>query len=114
MVIQQLKGIKVAVCAKETVRFSHDDVVDSILHVHDHTIEHYCILGVDENAVEEYCEKLAIERYTSDKIEKAQKEKDECFKMVDKKNTELTSIKNKIEAYNAMPWIKRIFHKIKY
>lgn len=113
IVIQQLKGIKVAVGTKETVRHSHDDVVDSILHVYDHTIEHYCILGVDEDAVEEYCERLAIE--------KAKKERDEYFlkvrdyaQTIDKKNTELTSIKNKIEAYNAMPWIKRIFHKIKY
>lgn len=121
MVIQQLKGIKVAVGTKETVRHSHDDVVDSILHVHDHTIEHYCILGVDDDAVEEYCERLAIDRYTSEEIKRAKKEKEECIKMahdyaqtIDKKNTELTSIKNKIEAYNAMPWIKRIFHKIKY
>ena len=121
IVIQQLKGIKVAVGTKETVRYSHDNVVDSILHVNDHTIEHYCILGVDDDAVEEYCERLAIDRYTSEKIKRAEKEKEESIKMahdyaqtIDKKNTELTSIKNKIEAYNAMPWIKRIFHKIKY
>jgi hypothetical protein len=121
MVIQQLKGIKVAVGAKETVRHSHDDVVDSILHVYDHTIEHYCILGVDENAVEEYCERLAIDRYTSEEINKAKKEKEEYSTMarnnayaLDTKDAQLTSIKNKIEAYNAMPWIKRIFHKIKF
>lgn len=107
IVIQQLKGIKVAVGIKETVRHSHDDVVDSILHVHDHTIEHYCILGVDDDAVEEYCEKLAIDRYTSEEIKRAKKENEESIK-------KLTYIKNKIEAYNTMPWIKRIFHKIKY
>ena len=116
MVIQQLKGIKVAVGAKETVRHSHDDVVDSILHVYDHTIEHYCILGVDEDAVNKYVEKLAIDKYTSEKIEiektKAQQEVDHCKSQIETYRKAYITLREKVIKYNSLPWYKRMFKKI--
>lgn len=116
MVIQQLKGIKVAVGAKETVRHSHDDVVDSTLHVYDHTIEHYCILGVDEDAVNKYVEKLAIDKYTSEKIEiektKAQQEVDRCKSQIETYRKAYITLREKVIKYNSLPWYKRMFKKI--
>lgn len=116
MVIQQLKGIKVAVGAKETVRRSHDDVVDSILHVYDHTIEHYCILGVDNDAVNKYVEKLAIDKYTSEKIEiektKAQQEVDHCKSQIETFRKAYTTLREEVIKYNSLPWYKRMFKKI--
>ena len=116
MVIQQLKGIKVAVGAKETVRHSHDDVVDSILHVYDHTIEHYCILGVDEDAVNKYVEKLAIDKYTSEKIEiektKAQQEVDHCKSQIETYRKAYITLREKVIKYISLPWYKRMFKKI--
>lgn len=116
MIIHKLKGIPVAVGAKETVRHSHDDVVDSILHVYDHTIEHYCILGVDEDAVNKYVEKLAIDKYTSEKIEiektKAQQEVDHYKSQIETYRKAYITLREKVIKYNSIPWYKRMFKKI--
>ena len=119
MVIQRLKGIPVEIGVEENVKFTKDSVVDELLDIHKHTINTYCILGVDKNRIEEYCERLAIKRYTTEALRLAQEARDEYRKQakellstIEEKNAQLCSIKNQIEVYNSLPWYKRVFKKI--
>lgn len=120
IIIQAMKGIPVEVGVEEKVRHTHDWVVDDILNVSEHTLEHYCILGVDKKRINEYLEELAVKEYSNTEIRKARDEKDKWFEVARQKENDCYTLEKKcdslfiqIERYNKLPWYKRIFKKIK-
>lgn len=118
-IIQHFKGIPVELGTEEKVRHTKDDVVDEILDIHEHTIEHYCILGVDKDRIKEYEEELGERHYSNVRITKA-KERAKKFedmshdlsRLVSEKDGYIKKYVDEISKHNCLPWYKRMFHKI--
>lgn len=113
IIIQHLKGIPVEIGIEEKVRHATDCVVDDILNIHEHTIEHYCIIGANKERIKEYEDELAVKHFTTKEIEKTRELavgwKDSYVEMTNQFNKLETSVKQ----FYALPWYKRIFKKIK-
>lgn len=112
IIIQHLKGIPVEIGVEEKVRHTIDTVVDDILNIHEHTIEHYCIIGANKERIKEYENELAVKHFTTKEIEETRERaigwKDLSVKMTNQFNKLETSVKQ----FNALPWYKRVFKKI--
>lgn len=116
MIIQAMKGHPVEIGVEEIVRHSRDNIVDELLNIYQHTIEHYCVLGVDGTRIDEYLTGLAEKKFTNYEIEQANKDKEEWRKIAEENNKTLREYRNLmaiVEDYNNLPWYKR-FKKIKY
>ena len=105
IIIQHFRDVPVKVGVEEKIRYAKDHVVDDILNISEHTIETYCILGVDKEMVREYEEELAIKNFTTEKLEVSRQATKLCAK-------ELMSLKESVEKFNDLPWYKRMFKKI--
>lgn len=109
IIIQHFKGIPVEVGVKEKVRHSKDNVVDELLNVFDHTIEHYCILGADPVRIKEYEEEIAKSNYSNTLIQEAQEKRDYYESQCDDLRNMLNKEANARKSFNSLPWYKRIF-----
>lgn len=111
IIIQHMKNIPVKIGREEYIRLSTDRHIDEY---DEHTIENFCILGVDKSGISEYLEELAVKEYTNSKINEARKEQDnwhgEARKYLDKYH----KLSNAVLEHNKLPWYKRMFHKITY
>ena len=103
----------------EKIKVSFDSVVDDILNIHEHNIQHYCVLGVNNKRVEEYENELAKIHWETKKIAELKKEletKQDEFVVLEKNYDnvydEAYSLKNAIKKFNSIPWWKRMFKKI--
>lgn len=105
VIIQNLKGIPVEIGVEEKVRHATDNIVDDILNIYEHTIEHYCIIGANKERIKEYEYELAVKHFTTKEIEKT---RERAVKMTNQFNKLETSVKQ----FNALPWYKRLFKKI--
>lgn len=112
VIIHHFKGVPVEIGVEEKVRHSTDTVVDDILNINEHTIEHYCIIGANKERVKGYEEELAVKHFTTKEIE-ATRERAIGWKDL---SVNLTNQFNELEAsvkqFNALPWYKRLFKKI--
>ena len=115
-IINKLRSIPVEVGIEEKVRMSSDAVVDDILGVHEHTIQHYCVLGASEERISEYEHTCAEQRYTNSEIERLKIRLENMnvhAENLKKEKESLFITYNKaIAAYNALPWWKRIFKHV--
>ena len=109
MIIQAMKGHPVEIGVEEIVRHSRDSIVDELLNTYQHTIEHYCVLGVDGTRIDEYLTGLAEKKFTNREIEHANKAKEERRKIAEEYSNLMAIVKD----HNNLPWYKR-FKKIKY
>ena len=106
IIIQHLKGIPVEIGIEEKVRHATDSVVDDILNIHEHTIEHYCIIGANKERIKEYEHEFAKQEFVSKKINELQKK-------IGEDGDKIYELKKSIEKFNKLPWWKRMFKKIK-
>lgn len=116
MIIQAMKGMAVEVGVEEVIRYAKDEVVDNILNIQQHTIGHYCVLGVDNTRIDEYLNGLAEKKFTNHANEQAMKVKEELRKVAEENNKTLREYRNLmaiVSDHNNLPWYKR-FKKIKY
>ena len=118
-IINKMMGIPVEVGVEEKIKVSTDNVIDDILDIHEHTILHYCVLGVDKARVYEYEEALAKQHYATDRMKSmaeelktARKDIRESSKIIDNLDNDLKYLRKKIENYNKLPWWKRMFIKV--
>ena len=105
VIIKHFKGVPVEIGIEEKIRHTKDHVVDDILNIFEHTIETYCILGIDKERVKEYEDTLAVNNFTT-------KELEESRKTTKLRANELMSLKKSVAKFNALPWYKRMFKKI--
>ena len=120
MIIQAMKGHPVEIGVEEIVRHSRDNIVDELLNIYQHTIEHYCVLGVDGTRIDEYLTGLAEKKFTNYEIEQAKKDKEDWHKIAEQNINDYNKTLGEhrklmaiVEDHNDLPWYKR-FKKIKY
>lgn len=118
-IIHKTEGMPVEIGAEEIVRLSKDAIVDELLHVNQHTIQHYCVLGASKARIHEYEESLAKQNYErkrmksmSDEIQSLRKDLKETSKQFNDASDDVLHIKKVIDKFNAMPWWKRMFKKV--
>lgn len=118
-IINKIKGIPVEVGVEETIRVSTDRIVDEILNIHEHTIQHYCVLGADKRRISEYEETLAKQHYESTdmarmsgRVISLETELKETSRDFNKASDEMLAYRKAIEKFNRLPWWKRMFKKI--
>lgn len=118
-IIHRIQGMPVEIGVKETLRISKDELVDELLNVNQHTIQHYCVLGASKARIREYEESLAKQHYTDqrmramcDENQKLRKDLRETSAELNDASDDFLRIKKTIERYNNLPWWKRMFTKV--
>lgn len=118
-IIHKMEGIPVEIGAEEIIRLSKNEIVDELLHVNQHTIQHYCILGASKERIKEYEESLATVRWETRKthelekqVEEIKKDAENFAKMHNDASDKLYSLRKEVEKFNRLPWWKRLFKKV--
>ena len=118
VIISQLKGIHVGV-AEYRVITREDAKWYDFDKTHDNSkfiFDCFCILGLSEEDVRLHQEKLAEKNYTNISIDRAkeiaQQKVDKCQSEINTFKKAYSSLRDKVIAFNDLPWYKRMFKKI--
>lgn len=108
-IIHAMQGTPVEIGMEEVVTHTTDVIADEILHLHKHTLEHYCVLGVDKKRIDDYVQELATGIYNVENMKSLRRIEEQY----EQKENIIKCYADAISRYNELPRWKRWFKKIK-
>lgn len=120
MIIHQLQGIPVEIAEmiyanRERTKWYNFDKEDGFYNDYFNPAC-CCVLGVSDERIKEYEEKLAEKHYTNTSIDTAglaiQQANDNYKSEIETLKKAYSHLRDKVIAFNNLPWYKRIFKKI--
>lgn len=120
MIIHQLKGIPVEIAemiyaTRERTTWYNFDKEEGFYNDYFNPAC-CCVLGVSEERIKEYEEKLAEKHYTNLSIDTEklaiQQEKDSCKSEIETLIKAYSHLRDKVISFNSLPWYKSMFKKI--
>lgn len=112
-IIHAMQGTPVEIGMEEVVTHTTDVIADEILHLHKHTLERYCVLGVDKKRIDDYVQELATGIYNAENVKSLRRIEEQHEQAVAVKENIIECYADAISRYNELPRWKRWFKKIK-